>query len=69
MRNVAVSTAGAAGIWQFMPDTARRYGLRVDDAIDERLDFVKATDAAMRYLNNLHTIFGDWTLVAAAYNR
>ena len=69
LRNVAVSTAGAAGIWQFMPDTARRYGLRVDDAIDERLDFVKATDAAMRYLNNLHTIFGDWTLVAAAYNR
>jgi len=69
LRNVAVSTAGAAGIWQFMPDTARRYGLQVDDYIDERLDFAKSTDAAMRYLQDLHTIFGNWTLVAAAYNR
>jgi len=69
LRNVAVSTAGAAGIWQFMPDTARRYGLLVDEYIDERLDFKKSTDAAMRYLNDLHDIFGNWTLVAAAYNR
>lgn len=69
MRNVAVSTAGAAGIWQFMPDTARRYGLVVDDYIDERLDFAKSTDAAMRYLVDLHDIFGNWTLAAAGYNR
>lgn len=69
LRNVAVSTAGAAGIWQFMPDTARRYGLVVDDYIDERLDFAKSTDAAMRYLQDLHRIFGNWTLTAAAYNR
>lgn len=69
LRNVAVSAAGAAGIWQFMPDTARRYGLQVDDYIDERLDFAKSTDAAMRYLQDLHTIFGNWTLTAAAYNR
>lgn len=52
-----------------MPDTARRYGLQVDDYIDERLDFAKSTDAAMRYLQDLHDIFGNWTLVAAAYNR
>lgn len=69
LRNVAVSTAGAAGIWQFMPDTARRYGLRVDDQIDERFHFEKATDAAIRYLKDLYNIFGDWILVAAAYNR
>jgi membrane-bound lytic murein transglycosylase D len=69
LRNTSVSTAGAAGIWQFMPDTARRYGLRVDDKIDERYDFVKATDAAIRYIKDLYAIFGDWILVAAAYNR
>lgn len=64
-----MSSAGAAGIWQFMPDTARRYGLQVDDYIDERMDFVKSTDAAMRYLRDLYDIFGSWTLAAAAYNR
>ena len=69
LRNTAVSTAGAAGIWQFMPDTARRYGLIVDEFVDERLHFVKATDAAIRYLEDLYAIFGNWTLVAAAYNR
>ena len=65
----AMSPAGAAGIWQLMPDTARRYGLFVDDIVDQRLDFVKATAAAVRYLHDLYDIFGNRTLVAAAYNR
>ncbi len=70
LRNVAVSSAGAAGIWQFMPDTARRYGLVVDDFVDERLDPVKATQAAVRYLRDLYTDFNeDVFLTAAAYNR
>lgn len=70
LRNVSVSTAGAAGIWQMMPDTARRYGLVVDDFVDERLDPVKATQAAVRYLRDLYTDFNsDVFLTAAAYNR
>lgn len=64
-----MSSAGAAGIWQLMPDTARRYGLIVDATVDQRLDFVKATDVAIRYLRDLYRIFGNRTLVAAAYNR
>lgn len=69
LRPTVASSAGAAGIWQFMPDTARRYGLTVDEYVDERLDFKKSTDAAMRYLQDLHSLFGNWTMVAAAYNR
>ncbi|NOZ44789.1 MAG: lytic transglycosylase domain-containing protein [bacterium] len=69
LRNVSYSNVGAAGIWQFMPDTARRYGLRVDDEVDERLDFPKATDAAIRYIQALYDDLQDRTLVAAAYNR
>lgn len=62
------SHAGAAGIWQFMPGTGRQYGLHVDDDIDERLQFEKATDAALEYLTFLHDKFNNWTLAAAAYN-
>jgi membrane-bound lytic murein transglycosylase D len=51
-----------------MPETARRYGLRVDEIQDDRVDQVKSTDAAARYLHNLYTQFGDWKLVLAAYN-
>ena len=69
LRDDVVSHAGAAGIWQLMPDTARRYGLRVDDEIDERLDIERATRAAGAYLLHLHSLFGNWTLAAAAYNR
>lgn len=69
LRNVSYSPAGAAGLWQFMPDTARHYGLRVDEFVDERLDFKKATQAAISYFKDLHSIFKKWTLVAAAYNR
>jgi len=69
LRNVSYSSAGAAGIWQFMPATARKYGLQVDSNIDERLHFYKATEAAINYLQDLYYIFNDRTLSAAAYNR
>ncbi len=62
------SSAGADGVWQFIPETARRYGLRVDGEIDERKNFEKATPAALDYLEFLHDKFDSWTLSAAAYN-
>ena len=64
----ATSHAGAAGLWQFMITTAKRYDLTVNSLIDERMDVVKASYAAARYLKDLYNIFGDWTLAIAAYN-
>lgn len=64
----ASSPVGAQGFWQFMKPTARHYGLEISDAIDERFHPTKATYAAVRYLKDLYREFGDWTLVAAAYN-
>lgn len=64
----ALSPKGARGLWQLMPDTARRYGLRVDDIDDDRLDLFKATEAAARYLHDLYAQFGNWKLALAAFN-
>jgi membrane-bound lytic murein transglycosylase D len=68
LRENARSSAGAQGIWQFISSTAKRYGLRVDNFIDERDHFEKATLAALDYLTFLHAKFDSWTLAAAAYN-
>ena len=62
------SRKGALGTWQFMAHTARRNGLRKDRAMDERLDFERSTEAALRYLKRLKEKFGAWTLAIAAYN-
>lgn len=64
----AVSPAKAAGLWQFMPDTAKQYGLEVNDEIDERYNLEKATAAACRYLKQAYRKYGNWESVMASYN-
>ncbi len=68
MNPIAVSRAGAKGMWQFMYSTAKMYGLHIDSFVDERLDPFKAADAAARYLQDAYEIFGDWNLAIASYN-
>jgi membrane-bound lytic murein transglycosylase D len=62
------SVAGAVGPWQFIARTGTNHGLRKDQSFDERLDFERSTEAAIRYLKNLREMFGSWTLALAAYN-
>jgi membrane-bound lytic murein transglycosylase D len=62
------SPAGALGMWQFMPETGRQYGLSVDRWEDDRLDVVAATEAAADFLSDLHRRFGSWDLAIASYN-
>lgn len=64
----AVSRVGATGLWQFMIDTGKHYGLEVNSLVDDRRDPVLSSYAAARYLGDLYKIFGDWNLVIAAYN-
>lgn len=64
----AYSTAGAAGLWQFMKATGRSYGLEVGDEVDERYHLEKATVAACKYLKEAYAKYGDWMTVAASYN-
>ena len=64
----AYSRARALGLWQFISSTGVRFGLKRDRWIDERMDFEKASDAAIKYLDELHSMFGDWTTALAAYN-
>ena len=65
---MALSPKGARGLWQLMPETARRYGLIVDNSEDDRLDIEKSTHVAARYLSDLYSEFGSWPLALAAYN-
>lgn len=64
----ALSPAKAAGMWQFIPGTAKEYGLEVGTEVDERYDIEKATRAAARYLKNAYSRYGNWESVAASYN-
>jgi membrane-bound lytic murein transglycosylase D len=64
----ALSRARALGLWQFIPSTGYKFGLKRNQLIDERIDPVRATEAAIKYLKELHSLFGDWSTVLAAYN-
>ncbi len=64
----ARSHAGAAGLWQFMPATGKLFGLEINSLVDERMDPIRSTEAACRFLSSMYSIYHDWNLVIAAYN-
>lgn len=68
LKPTATSRVGAKGMWQFMFNTARSYGLVIDSFVDERMDVVKSADAAARYLSDAYRVFGDWCLAISSYN-
>lgn len=68
LKPLASSHKGAVGFWQFIESTGNKYGMKVNDDIDERRNFFIATNAAIKYLKDLYEFFGSWTLAAAAYN-
>lgn len=68
LNNRAYSPAKAAGIWQFIPSTAKQYGLEVNDDVDERYNLEKATEAACRYFKKSYEKYGDWASVMASFN-
>jgi len=64
----AKSHRKAMGLWQFIPQTSKHYGLKITNYTDERMDFIKSTEAAVKYLKNLDKMFNKWYLAAIAYN-
>jgi len=68
LNHMARSSAGAIGMWQFMPATAKQYGLEVSDEVDERYHVAKETEAACQYLKDAYAKYGDWASAAASYN-
>ena len=68
MNPLAVSRVGAKGMWQFMYNMAKHYGLHIDSFVDERFDPIKSAEAAAQYLQDSYEIFGDWNLAIASYN-
>ncbi len=68
LNHAATSPVGAAGMWQFMAPTGNMYGLKTTSALDERRDFIKSTEASVKYFKNSYKVYGDWLLVIASYN-
>ena len=68
LNNKTVSSSGAIGIWQLMPDVKEEFGLRIDGTLDERLDLYRATEAALKDLKRMYKAYGDWELALAGYN-
>ena len=65
---MARSYVGAAGLWQFMPGTGKLFGLEINSLVDERMDPIKSTEAACKFLSSMYAVYHDWNLVIAAYN-
>jgi len=68
LKPLAASNKGAVGFWQFIENTGVKYGMKINNDIDERRNFFTSTEAAIAYLKDIYSLFGSWTLAAAAYN-